>query len=91
MADGEEVGAWGGTGYVRREPDPVVVRWWQALPEGTRAELAALRPGRSCRGGRRALHEIGVVSPEVVVTEDGRRSAEGSPRGTSSRRSCWRD
>lgn len=76
--DGEEVGAWGGTGYVRREPDPVVVSWWQALPDATRAELAALRPGQVLpREAAHALHEIGVVSPEVVVTEGGRRVRRG--------------
>ena len=77
-AEHEEAGAWGGTGYVRREPDPAVVSWWQALPEETRAELAALRPGQVLpREAARALHEIGVVSPEVVVTEDGRRVRRG--------------
>ncbi len=54
--------------YVRREPDPVVVRWWQALPEGTAGRAAALRRRQVLpRGAARALHEIGVVSPEVVV------------------------
>ncbi|PRY14494.1 hypothetical protein [Kineococcus rhizosphaerae] len=74
----EEVGAWGGTGYVRREPDPTVVAWWQQLPEATRAELAALRPGQVLpRGAAHALQVIGVQAPEVVVTEDGRRVRRG--------------
>ncbi|MEZ0166137.1 hypothetical protein AB2L27_15365 [Kineococcus sp. LSe6-4] len=74
----EETGAWGGTGYVRREPDPAVVSWWQGLAESTRTELAALRPGQVLpREAARALQEIGVVSPEVVVTEDGRRVRRG--------------
>jgi hypothetical protein len=78
QVDHEEAGAWGGTGYVRREPDPAVVRWWQALPDGTRAELAGLRPGQVLpREAARALQEIGVVSPEVVVTEGGHRVRRG--------------
>ncbi|GAA0293131.1 hypothetical protein [Kineococcus aurantiacus] len=67
-------GAWGGTGYVRREPDPEVVAWWWRLPEPTRAELAGLRPGQVLPpAAARALHDVGVATPEVVVVEDGRR------------------
>lgn len=67
-------GAWGGSGYVRREPDPALAAWWQRLPEATRVTLAALRPGEVIpREAAVALREIGVPSPEVVVTEDGRR------------------
>lgn len=67
-------GAWGGSGYVRREPDPAMAAWWQRLPEATRTTLAALRPGEVIpRDAAVALREIGVPSPEVVVTEEGRR------------------
>jgi len=70
--DGQE--PWGGSGYVRREPDPALAKWWHALSESTRAELAALRPGQVIpREASKALHLIGVVSPVVVVTEDGQR------------------
>jgi hypothetical protein len=65
---------WGGAGYVRREPDPALTKWWQGLPESTRTELAALRPGQVIpRDASVALRTIGVSSPEVVVSEDGRR------------------
>lgn len=67
-------GAWGGTGYVRREPDPALSAWWQALPEPTRVTLAGLRPGEVIpREAAVALRQIGVPSPEVVVTEGGHR------------------
>ncbi|WP_432544838.1 hypothetical protein [Kineococcus sp. SYSU DK002] len=74
VGEQEETGTWGGSGYVRREPDPAVVAWWQGLPDDVRAELAALRPGQVLRRqAAHALQGIGLPAPEVVVVEDGRR------------------
>jgi hypothetical protein len=67
-------GTWGGTGYVRQELDPALAAWWQALPIPTRTALAAVRPGEVLsREAAAALAATGLVCPEVVVVEDGRR------------------
>jgi hypothetical protein len=67
-------GAWGGTGYVRQELDPALAAWWQSLPISTRTALAAVRPGEVLsREAAGALAATGLVCPEVVVVEEGRR------------------
>jgi hypothetical protein len=67
-------GAWGGTGYVRQELDPALAAWWQALSIPTRTALAAVRPGEVLsRDAAVALAATGLVCPEVVVVEAGRR------------------
>ncbi|WP_432560939.1 hypothetical protein [Kineococcus sp. SYSU DK003] len=70
----DDSGSWGGSGYVRRELDPGLAKWWLHLPETTKTTLAGLHPGDVLsREAATAIAATGLSCPEVVVVEDGRR------------------
>jgi hypothetical protein len=67
----------GGSGYVWNRPPEDLTTWWWSLPDQTRSQLAALRPGSVLNPVlARAVTAAGLPCPRVPITVNGRRAMQ---------------